>query len=387
MKSVVFNEKEIESFKKSGVIKYAMLALATPIGLILSCVLAYINIDFIELLKKIFSENISNPEILDELAQIMSKWYIISGVIVFAALVLLIIYFSRNRKNDEDVLTWGQAIFLATELILISQVVLPLFTVTIAIVIALLYFVFFSSMLLKNIIGYGTYLFVFLVEKICTSSGIALTYGEFIGQEKYSIFLTMITFLISIPYILSFLLRMVKKFIQGVTGNKSVALIFKPVEALISINVLRYAIYILLFFTSVFTYSVNVSQSDYVILLIKESLLEFVLLDTVIYSIVSNIRDKEKNRKQQNLRKYYIPFKHDLEFILSAITIYNLKNKGMYASIKFSIDIKKILKGKRKKDVNDIDKLLADISTNYYKIAVLEQKIKVILNGIINSIE
>lgn len=30
MKSVVFNEKEIESFKKSGVIKYAMLALATP---------------------------------------------------------------------------------------------------------------------------------------------------------------------------------------------------------------------------------------------------------------------------------------------------------------------------------------------------------------------
>ena len=44
MKLVVFNEKEIESFRKSGVIKYGMLALATPIGLILSCVLAYINI-------------------------------------------------------------------------------------------------------------------------------------------------------------------------------------------------------------------------------------------------------------------------------------------------------------------------------------------------------
>lgn len=111
MKSVVFNEKEIESFKKSGVIKYAMLALATPIGLILSCVLAYINIDFMELLK-IFSENISNPEILDELAQIMSKWYIISGAIVFAALLLLVIYFVRNRKNDEDVLTWGRLYFL-----------------------------------------------------------------------------------------------------------------------------------------------------------------------------------------------------------------------------------------------------------------------------------
>lgn len=326
MKSVVFNEKEIESFKKSGVIKYAMLALATPIGLILSCVLAYINIDFMELLK-IFSENISNPEILDELTQIMSKWYIISGAI------------------------------------------------------------FFSSMLLKNIIGYGTYLFVLLVEKICTSSGIELTYGEFIGQEKYSIFLTMITFLISIPYILSFLLRMVKKFIQGVTGNKSVALIFKPVEALISINVLRYAIYILLFFTSVFTYSVNVSQSDYVFSLVKEALLEFVLLDTVIYSIISNIRDTKKNHKQQNMRRYYVSFKYDLEFVLSAITMHNLKDKEMYARIKFSVDINKILKEKRKKDVSEIDNLLTDISTNYYKIEILEQKIKVVLSRIIDLIE
>lgn len=232
----------------------------------------------------------------------------------------------------------------------------------------------------------GTYLFVFLVEKICTSSGIALTYGEFIGQEKYSIFLTMITFLISIPYILSFLLRMIKKFIQVVTGNKSVALIFKPVEALISINVLRYAIYILLFFTSVFTYSVNVSQSDYVFSLVKEALLEFVLLDTVIYSIITNIRDTKKNHKQQNMRRYYVPFKYDLEFVLSAITMHNLKDKEMYARIKFSVDINKILKEKKQNDVSEIDKLLAEISTNYYKIEILEQKIKVVLSRIIDLI-
>lgn len=383
MKSVVYNEKRIESFKKSDVIKYAMLALAIPIGLILSCVLAYISIDFIEILE-IFSENISNLELLDELVQIMSKWYIISVVIGFVALALSVIFFAQNRKNDEEDLAWGQAIFLAIELILISQVVLPLFTVTMAIVIALLYLVFFSSMLLKNIIGYGTYLFVLLVEKICTSSGIELTYGEFIGQEKYSVFLTMIAFLILIPYILSFLLRIVRKIIQGVTGNKFVALIFKPVEVLISINVLRYTIYILLFFTSVFTYSEIVSQSDYVLSLVKEALLEFVLLDTVIYSIISNIRYIEKNHKQQNMRRYYVPFKYDLEFVLSAMTMYNLKDKEMYARINFSVDTKKILKEKRQKDVSEIDNLLTDISTNYYKIKILEQKIKVVLSRIID---
>ena len=247
MKAVVFDEKDMEKIKINDKIKYGILVLATPIGLILSCVLAYLNIDFIELLK-IFSENISNPEVLDEMTKIMGKWYIISGAILFSALLVLVIYFVCNRKKDEkDILTWGKTIFLTIEIILISQVVLPLLTTTMAIVIALLYFVFFSSMLLKNIIGYGTYLFVVIVEKICTSSGVVLTYGEFIGQERYSIFLTMITFLISIPYLLSLLLRLIKKFIQGVTGDKSVALIFKPVETVINVNVLRYIIYILLF--------------------------------------------------------------------------------------------------------------------------------------------
>ena len=190
----------------------------------------------------------------------------------------------------------GQTLFLTIELILISQLLLPLFTITVAIVIALLYFVFFSSILLKNVIGYGVYFFVLVVEKICTSSGISLTYGEFIGQERYSMFLTMITFLILIPYLLPILLRIIKKIMQSVTGNKSIALIFKPIEALISVNVLRYIIYIILLFTSVFTYSVNILQTDYFFSLVKEALLAFVLLDTVIYSIISNLKGyKEKS--------------------------------------------------------------------------------------------
>lgn len=131
----------------------------------------------------------------------------------------------------------------------------------------------------------------------------------------------------------------------------------------------------------------NVSQSDYVFSLVKEALLEFVLLDTVIYSIISNIRDTKKNHKQQNMRRYYVLFKYDLEFVLSAITMHNLKDKEMYARIKFSVDINKILKEKRKKDVSEIDNLLTDISTNYYKIEILEQKIKVVLSRIIDLIE
>ena len=384
MKWVIFDEKDTERVKKSNIIKYGILALAIPIGLLSSCALAYWNIDFIKLLK-IFSENISDPEVLNELTQIVSKWYIISGSIFFVAILLLVIYFVCNKKKDEDdVLTWGLCLFLTIELIAITQVVLPLLNIVFAIVIALLYLIFFSSTLLKDIIGYGTYIFVLIVEKICTSSGITLSYGEFIGQERYSIFLTMITFIISIPYLLSFLLKVIKKFVQGVVGNEAIGLIFKPAEALINVNVLRYIIYILLFFTSIFTYSVNVSQSDYVFSLVKEALLEFVLLDTVIYSISSNLKNKKVNHDQQNMRRYYIPFKYDLEFVLSAITMHNLKNKEMSARIKFSEDINRIPRMKKSK--NEIDMLLTDVSTNYYEIKILEQKIKVALSRIINLI-
>lgn len=102
---------------------------------------------------------------------------------------------------------------------------------------------------------------------------------------------------------------------------------------------------------------------------------------------ISEARDTKKNHKQQNMRRYYVLFKYDLEFVLSAITMHNLKDKEMYARIKFSVDINKILKEKRKKDVSEIDNLLTDISTNYYKIEILEQKIKVVLSRIIDLIE
>ena len=225
-----------------------------------------------------------------------------------------------------------------------------------------------------------------IVEKICISSGIMLTYGEFIGQKRYSMFLTMITFLVSIPYILPILLVGTKKFFQCVTGNNIVSLIFKPMEALFSTNVLRYSIYILLFFTSVFTYSLKIVESDYFLLLVKEALLEFVLLDTVIYSMISNLKDKKINHKQQNVRKCYIPFKYDLEFVLYAISMHNLKNNEINARIKFSVDINKSLKWKKQKNITEIDKLLIDISKNYYKMEVLEQKVKIVLSMVIDEI-
>jgi hypothetical protein len=380
MKSVEFNKEEIDGFIKNNRMKYITISLAIPCGLILSFILACISIDF-KKLKGVLIENILKPEAIDSLMQVMSKWLIISVILLVIALLLI---FTRVNNDDEASLSWKKTIYIFIELVLIFQICLPLFTVVIVILLLLLYLFFFSSVILKNIIGFVTYCFVEIVEKICTSSGITLTYGEFIGQDRYSYFLSIITFLILTPYLLSLMLKIIILFFEKITGNKIVSLIFKPAQFLVSVNCLRYIIYILLFFTSVLTYSVNVSQTDFVFSIAKEALLEFVILDTVVYSIVSNIREKKRKRNRQIIRMNFISFKYDLEFVLSAIVMYNLKDKEIKACIKFSEDLDGIMV---QRNANEIHELLKEISSEYYSIEILEQKTKVALNRILDLIE
>lgn len=380
MKSVEFNKEEIDGFIKNNRMKYITISLTIPCGLILSFILACISIDF-KKLKGVLIENILKPEAIDSLMQVMSKWLIISVILLVIALLLI---FTRINNDDEASLSWKKTIYIFIELVLIFQICLPLFTVVIVILLLLLYLFFFSSVILKNIIGFVTYCFVEIVEKICTSSGITLTYGEFIGQDRYSYFLSIITFLILTPYLLSLMLKIIILFFEKITGNKIVSLIFKPAQFLVSVNCLRYIIYILLFFTSVLTYSVNVSQTDFVFSIAKEALLEFVILDTVVYSIVSNIREKKRKRNRQIIRMNFISFKYDLEFVLSAIVMYNLKDKEIKACIKFSEDLDGIM---AQRNANEIHELLKEISSEYYSIEILEQKTKVALNRILDLIE
>lgn len=380
MKSVEFNKEEIDGFIKNNRMKYITISLTIPCGLILSFILACISIDF-KKLKGVLIENILKPEAIDSLMQVMSKWLIISVILLVIALLLI---FTRVNNDDEAFLSWKKTIYIFIELVLIFQICLPLFTVVIVILLLLLYLFFFSSVILKNIIGFVTYCFVEIVEKICTSSGITLTYGEFIGQDRYSYFLSIITFLILTPYLLSLMLKIIILFFEKITGNKIVSLIFKPAQFLVSVNCLRYIIYILLFFTSVLTYSVNISQTDFVFSIAKEALLEFVILDTVVYSIVSNIREKKRKRNRQIIRMNFISFKYDLEFVLSAIVMYNLKDKEIKACIKFSEDLDGIMV---QRNANEIHELLKEISSEYYSIEILEQKTKVALNRILDLIE
>ncbi len=384
MKSSKLNEKKTKFIRKSEGIKYLMLASAVPIGLILSCGLTYYIIDFSALFKKSFFD----LEIFDELLKVMRKWGSISftSAMLFVVLILGMTFIDNRKPTEKDVLTWKKTIFLMICLILVTQFVFPVFFGIIGLIIALLYLIFFLADILKPTAGYLTYLFAGIVEKLGLYPETISNYNvdiDLIKPEEYTRFLTMIIFYVSIPYFLPLLLWLAKKIILRISDNKLVELLFELSEKCIKINILRYFIYILLFFVSVFSYRLNIPQTHSVIFLLKEPLLDFVLLDTVIYSIISNILSK---KQKQGMRKY-ISFKYDLEFVLSAITIHNLKNKEIYACIKFSEDINKSIKTRNQKDLGEIESLLVDISENYYSMEELEKKIKKVLSKIIDSTE
>lgn len=355
-------------------IKYLLIAVSMPIGLFISLFTAFRYIDFQYLLQTIETE-LTNSELFDYIVDIFSPWYKVSflGLIPFVV-VLISFIIIKPSENESDNISFFSTIRISIMIISLTQLLLPLILIPLAICVSLLYLIFISSMITKNIISYSTYLFALLLEKFCNSSGLSITYGDFIGQKNYSNFLTLITFFVSVPYLLNFLLKLTKKLMNKITGTPLISIIFRPVEFAFKINNIRYCIYLFLFFTSVLTYSMNITSTDYVLMLAKESLLEFVLLDTITYSLYNNVIVSKERKKIKKFNHYVLPFKYDLEFISSALITTNIKNTVSRARIHFTDNINFKINIKTA-DFDNLQKLLKDLSCNFYEINTLEEKI------------
>ncbi|WP_207708676.1 hypothetical protein [Clostridium sp. WB02_MRS01] len=363
--------------------KLLLIAISIPVGLSFSIYLAYYYINFRELIETI-NDNLTNIELLTYIARSFKVWYIVS----FSLLILSIIVslsFSFIKPSDKENISLFSAIGISIVIFLIIQIVLPLCLLLFGMCIILLYLIFVSSMITKNIISYPFYLFVVILEKFCTSTGLSISYGDFIGQQRYSTFLTLITFFVSAPYLLNLSILLIKKGLIKINGSNLISLFFKPIDYVFRINNIRYFTYIFLFFTSILTYSMNISTNDVILMMAKESLLEFVLLDTITYSIYNNIYNVRKRRKLRIFLQYIRPYRYDLEFVSNIIVIYNLKNIISKARISFQVNnnIKKKLK---LSEFDDLNKVLTELSSIYMEINVLEKNIREALI-LINIIE
>lgn len=328
--------------KSKQTILMILIALASPIGIVISVLLAIIKIDY----KQILNIKITNIESVSTIMNIFQPWYKWSFVCLLISLAIVICFgilkytiFKKHQQKDE--LNLFVSFTISVIIILLAQIVLPLMSVILILAFAILYGFLGISFIFQYMLRIIVQVFGWILQDLFIAIGIDIELGNFIGQEYVSIFLTLIIFLILIPYLFSGVLCIVKRFFSKITrANAIIDIAFKPIEFIFKLIHIRYFIYIILFLLSILTYSYNVNNSTNWLTLIKESLLAFVLLDTICYSLYENHCKKKKLRLSKIYLNLIIPYKLDLEYIRSIMTTYALKNNHMgKAKIIFSNDI------------------------------------------------
>lgn len=381
MLSFMFKGKEKNSYGKNEQIKLFFMRVSFLVGLIISLCIAYFTVDFNDLLSEL-SKNLTNLEIISVPFEKMHIWNAFTFIALVLAMFFGIIYGCNHENNESsNRLTGSETVFLCMEIILVSQVLLPALIWLSSLILGIIYFLTIPSFLLKGLLEYVVFNFIDIIKKIGLDCGITMIQGEFIGSDRFSLFLTIIIYIILVPYMVAPLIRFFKKIFGKITGSPQLILVFSWLEKIFRVNNLRYIIYIILFLTSIAVYSIDMSGNNSLLPLFKEALLEFVVLDTVIYTIYCNAG----SRKKRLARRYYIPYKYDLEFVLSVIATHRAEYGNVRAGIIYSDNKNPKIKGKGSN--KQINALLVDLFDNKYSIDELEIRLKNALNCILEIID
>jgi len=357
------------------------IAIAPLIGIIISIRTAIIKINF----KAILNIKITNVESLSIILDIFEPWYSWSICCVFLAIVIMVLYDALKPKKSKeqsqsDELNLFLSLFQSVIIILIIQLALPLISLIFMVSLLILYIFFGGAFILQYVLRIIVQVFVWIIQNLFIAIGIDIVLGNFIGQEYVSLFLTLIIFLISVPYAFSGVLYMIKYLlIKLIRADGIIDMAFKPFEFLFKLSHVRYFIYFVLFLLSVLTYSYNISEYTNWLMIIKESLLAFVLLDTICYSVYDNHCKRKKVAIREKYLRLIVNYKLDLEFIHSMMTTYDLKNNYTgKAKIIFSTDIS-MLNIKERLPFNNIILQIQDLNGSLMRYEDLNKKINKVL--------
>lgn len=281
--------------KNKQLILMLPIGLASPIGIALSIILAINTIDY----KQILNIKLNDIESVSAIFNIFLPWYewsVCGLLIVFIIFICYGVLKYKILKEDSktEKLNLFNSLLISIVIILFAQFVLPLISVILMLAFMLLLAFLGISFISHYMLRIVVQLFIWILQNLFLAIGIDIELGHIIGQEYVSIFLTLIIFLISIPYLFSSVLCIMKNFYTKITKAEAIVdMAFKPIEFVFKLTHIRYFIYGVLFLLSILTYSYNVNDSTNWLTLIKESLLAFVLLDTICYSVYENHCKKE----------------------------------------------------------------------------------------------
>ncbi len=367
---------------KKQTIFYTLLVASIFVGIAIQLLL--IEIDYSQMLNINIFDSMTISIIFKMFTPLYKSGFtglLAAFVLIICVIALKLTKFKEYMQDNE--LNLLNTLFLSLILIALSQIILPLMITTVIISFVILYFLFGTSYVFQYMLRVILQIFLDALQYFFMISDHDINLGNFIGQEYVSLLLTLTISFISLPYLFPPILFLVKNFFSKCTGaNAIIDLVFRPIEFVFQLTNTRYYIYIILFLLSIVVYSYNVSNSANILILIKESLLAFVLLDTVFYSVYDNHNKRKKQKYSRIYMEQILPYKFDLEYIRSVMTTYSLKSNYIEkAKIIFSKDISTLNINKKLPFYNIVIQIQS-LNGKYMPYRDLYKKINEILSAI-----
>lgn len=324
-------------------------------GIIHSIYSLFNNIDLTEFLKTL---NIVDIE--------YGEWYKKSFIyFLFCTGINLgaIILFPKVKecyKKDLNEINISIIILISVFMSGVATIIMLLMQIILLFVFGLNQFIFWISSYFDIVIRLPLAEFFKLLSFVFEKLNIPLELGVFIGKNEFARFLQIIIWAIITPYTFSNLIKLMENILKMLSGSKTlVEYLFKYIYVIFSLNNIRYIIYMFLFFISLISYGFQV-ESTAVIGIIKESLVSFVLLDTIIYTIYSNGKERQEKIQKKRFLDIFSTIKEELECAKKLMIINNsYLNTNRKVFIKFNDD--KILQRKCKKNPVSWNELLDKI--------------------------
>lgn len=324
-------------------------------GIIHSIYSLFNNIDLTEFLKTLNIVDIKYGEWHKE-----SFIYFLSCTGINLGAIILIPKVKECYNKDLSEINIYIVILISVFMSGISKIIMLLMHIILLFIFGLNQCIFLFSSYFDIVIRFPLAEFFKLLSFIFEKLNIPLELGKFIGKSEFALFLQIIIWAIITPYTFSNLIKLMERMLKMLSGSKAlVEYLFKYIYVIFSLNNIRYIIYMVLFFISLISYGFRV-ESTAVIGIIKESLVSFVLLDTIVYTIYSNEKGRQEKIQKQQFLNIFSQIKEELECIKKLMIINNLYlNINRKVFIKFNND--KILQRKCKKNPASWNELLDKI--------------------------
>lgn len=179
------------------------------------------------------------------------------------------------------------------------------------------------SLIIRPVLSGGFYIVSIIVTKVLH---LDFAFEKNLSTKLIDLYLQFLVFALIVPYIYQIIVKLFIRIFRLGSDKALAEWALKPLR-LVTIEVLRITVYLFLFLIYSLSYITTVNIE---LIVIRESLLAYVLLDNVIYYIYSFFREKKKKSQCMCLEV----FESEIETLINAVMMFGALNEDETTKIK-----------------------------------------------------